>query len=300
MGRIIGKHDGQARNGDFNQICLMAGHYDDWRCQALQCSPRSPSHKSLTRTSNLFVPMRRDEPAASTSAAMCFAVMGSGCKPSPSVRERTFHCSRWNNIVRFRFPSLRREEVMPGSDRVSFMSRRSFMAASATVAFPVLVGAEPASGDAATSGETSSLILHVNGQSRNLAIDIRTTLLDALRDHLGLTGTKKGCDHGKCGACTVLVDGKRALSCLSFAVMMAGRDITTIEGLAPSPGALHPMQQAFIDNDAFQCGYCTPGQIMSAVGCVMEGHAKNADDIREYMSGDVCRCAAQQASVQPQ
>jgi xanthine dehydrogenase YagT iron-sulfur-binding subunit len=109
---------------------------------------------------------------------------------------------------------------------------------------------------------------------------------------MGLTGTKKGCDHGQCGACTVLMDGQRILSCLTFAAMAEGRDVTTIEGLAGPDGALHPMQQAFIDHDAFQCGYCTPGQIMSAIACVREGHADSDAEIREYMSGNLCRCAA--------
>jgi xanthine dehydrogenase YagT iron-sulfur-binding subunit len=131
----------------------------------------------------------------------------------------------------------------------------------------------------------------VNGQARSLELDTRTTLLDALREHLHLTGTKKGCDHGQCGACTILLDGRRELSCLTLAVAAQGRAITTIEGLAMN-GDLHPMQQAFIDHDAFQCGYCTPGQIMSAVACVNEGHANNDADIREYMSGNLCRCAA--------
>ena len=117
-------------------------------------------------------------------------------------------------------------------------------------------------------------------------------MLDALREHLGLTGTKKGCDHGQCGACTVLIEGRRVLSCLTLAAAVQGRRVTTIEGLAKADGTLHPMQQAFIDNDAFQCGYCTPGQIMSAVACVHEGHAGNDADIREYMSGNICRCAA--------
>lgn len=135
------------------------------------------------------------------------------------------------------------------------------------------------------------LNLSINGQDRRLALDVRTSLLDALREHVGLTGTKKGCDHGQCGACTVLMDGKRVLSCLTFAAMAQGHEITTIEGLAGADGSLHPMQQAFIDHDAFQCGYCTPGQIMSAVACVNEGHAGSDDEIREYMSGNLCRCA---------
>jgi xanthine dehydrogenase YagT iron-sulfur-binding subunit len=136
-----------------------------------------------------------------------------------------------------------------------------------------------------------SVELTVNRQVRRLAIDPRTTLLDALREHLGLTGTKKGCDHGQCGACTVLVDNVRVLGCLTLAAAVRG-PVTTIEGLAQSDGTLHPMQQAFIDKDAFQCGYCTPGQIMSAVGCVSEGHAGSEADIREHMSGNLCRCAA--------
>jgi xanthine dehydrogenase YagT iron-sulfur-binding subunit len=134
--------------------------------------------------------------------------------------------------------------------------------------------------------------LTINGTPRELTLDGRTTLLDALRDHLGLTGSKKGCDQGQCGACTVLVDGRRVLSCLSLMASIAGRSVTTIEGLAKPDGSLHPMQAAFIDNDAFQCGYCTPGQIMSAVACVQEKHATNDADIREFMSGNLCRCAA--------
>src|SRR5581483_9662971 len=137
-----------------------------------------------------------------------------------------------------------------------------------------------------------SVNLDINGQPYALEIDARTTLLDTLREHLGLTGTKKGCDHGQCGACTVLADGRRILSCLTLAASADGRAVTTIEGLARSDGSLHPMQQAFIDNDAFQCGYCTPGQIMSAVACVHEGHAATDDSIREYMSGNLCRCGA--------
>ena len=133
--------------------------------------------------------------------------------------------------------------------------------------------------------------LRVNGRSRHLRIDPRVTLLDALRDHLGLTGTKKGCDRGECGACTVHIDGRRVLSCLTLAVMAEGREITTIEGLAESD-RLHPVQAAFIEHDAFQCGFCTPGQIMSAVACIREGHAGSDGEIREFMSGNLCRCAA--------
>jgi xanthine dehydrogenase YagT iron-sulfur-binding subunit len=133
--------------------------------------------------------------------------------------------------------------------------------------------------------------LTVNGQHVRLAVDPRVTLLDLLREGLGLTGTKKGCDQGQCGACTVLVDGRRILSCLALAATVDG-EVTTIEGLSKDGEALHPMQQAFVECDALQCGYCTPGQIMSAIGCVTEGHAGSDDEIREYMSGNLCRCAA--------
>jgi xanthine dehydrogenase YagT iron-sulfur-binding subunit len=134
--------------------------------------------------------------------------------------------------------------------------------------------------------------LNVNGKLRELPLDLRVTVLDALREHLHLTGSKKGCDQGQCGACTVHIDGQRVLSCLTLAVAAQGKRIETIEGLAKPDGTLHPMQQAFIDQDGFQCGYCTPGQIMSAVACVNEGHATTDAEIREYMSGNLCRCAA--------
>jgi xanthine dehydrogenase YagT iron-sulfur-binding subunit len=139
--------------------------------------------------------------------------------------------------------------------------------------------------------EKMAIAITVNGTERRLKVAPWTTLLDALRDHLDLTGTKKGCDHGQCGACTVLVEGRRINSCLTLAVMKDGASVTTVEGLAAN-GSLHPVQQAFIDHDAFQCGYCTPGQIMSAVSLVAEGRTGSDDDIREFMSGNLCRCGA--------
>jgi xanthine dehydrogenase YagT iron-sulfur-binding subunit len=137
-----------------------------------------------------------------------------------------------------------------------------------------------------------SLCLDINGRAQIVALEARVTLLDALRDHLGLNGTKKGCDQGQCGACTVHVDGARVLACLTLAAQVEGRQVTTIEGLSAPDGSLHPMQAAFLEHDAFQCGYCTPGQIMSAVACIQEGHAGSDEEIREYMSGNLCRCGA--------
>jgi xanthine dehydrogenase YagT iron-sulfur-binding subunit len=133
--------------------------------------------------------------------------------------------------------------------------------------------------------------LRINGQDQEFNVESWVTLLDLLRERAGLTGTKKGCDHGQCGACTVLVDGRRVNSCLTLAVMQNGHEITTIEGMAQGDD-LHPLQQAFIDHDAFQCGYCTPGQICSAAGLIAEGQAKTPDDVRELLSGNICRCGA--------
>ena len=166
--------------------------------------------------------------------------------------------------------------------------------AGTAVAIPLTsrVRGEPASTAAPQDASLPvDVTLRVNGEDHTLSIDARTTVLDALREHLGLAGSKKGYDHGQCGACTVLVDGGRVVSCLTLAVAVQGSEISTIEGLS-NGDALHPMQQAFIDQDAFQCGYCTPGQIMSAIACVKEGHAGSDEDIREYMSGNICRCAA--------
>ncbi|MCA1437625.1 (2Fe-2S)-binding protein [Bradyrhizobium sp. BRP20] len=182
----------------------------------------------------------------------------------------------------------------PGS-RPSGFDRRAFMTGAAGSAL-IPITARAASEDArAPAAQDPSLpvevTLRVNGKDKRLSIDARTTVLDALSEHLKLTGSKKGCDHGQCGACTVLIDDRRVVSCLTLALAAEGQEITTIEGLA-TDDRLHPMQQAFIDNDAFQCGYCTPGQIMSAIACVKEGHAGSEADIREYMSGNICRCAA--------
>jgi len=182
-------------------------------------------------------------------------------------------------------------------DRRSSTNRRRFlMATASTAAVPAFARGAPGETNTPPANTDdgrapADISLTINGHERRLATDTRTSLLDLLREHLGLTGAKKGCDHGQCGACTVLLDGRRVLSCLTLAVAAQGRTITTIEGLA-NDGELHPMQQAFIDHDAFQCGYCTPGQILSAVACVKEGHAETEADIREYMSGNLCRCAA--------
>ena len=177
-----------------------------------------------------------------------------------------------------------------GPDRRSLLMGTVSTAAAPVFARVAQTSAAPVA-LAASIDKTIDIALIINNSERNVAVDVRTSLLDLLRERLGLTGAKKGCDHGQCGACTVLVDGRRVLSCLTLAVAAQGHSVTTIEGLA-NGGELHPMQQAFIDHDAFQCGYCTPGQIMSAVGCVNEGHAENDTDIREYMSGNLCRCAA--------
>ena len=177
-------------------------------------------------------------------------------------------------------------------------ARRNFLKQSSALtalafAPPALVNAAASNLDEKAAGyfEKVPVTLEVNGTLHQLSIEPRTTLLDLLREQLHLTGSKKGCDYGQCGACTVHVDGKRVLSCLSLAVMQDGKKVTTIEGLAKED-QLHPMQEAFIKHDGFQCGYCTPGQIMSAIACVREGHANSEDEIRQYMSGNICRCGA--------
>ncbi len=171
------------------------------------------------------------------------------------------------------------------------IDRRGFLASGAAVAaVPLAVGRAQAAIAKPKVGPMP-IMLTVNGGMYALSLDPRTTLLDALREHVGLTGSKKGCDHGQCGACTVHLDGERVLSCLVLAAQAEGHAVITIEGLA-NGDRLHPMQQAFVDHDALQCGYCTPGQIMSAVACVREGHTGSDTEIREYMSGNLCRCAA--------
>ncbi|HYF32686.1 MAG TPA: 2Fe-2S iron-sulfur cluster-binding protein [Chitinophagaceae bacterium] len=175
-------------------------------------------------------------------------------------------------------------------------SRRDFLKQSTALAAlslapPALLKAAANDEKIADYFEKMPLQLEVNGVKHSVTIEPRVTLLDLLREHLNLTGTKKGCDHGQCGACTVHVDGRRINSCLTLAIMQEGKKITTIEGLAKGE-ALHPMQEAFIKHDGFQCGYCTPGQIMSSIACIREGHANSEDEIREYMSGNICRCGA--------
>ena len=189
------------------------------------------------------------------------------------------------------------EMCMTDNSNMPGFSRRNFLRSSATsAALPLIGEALAGKAEAAVNPYDGSplvpVTLMINGQKQELALDRRTTLLDALREHIGLTGSKKGCDHGQCGACTVLVDGKGINACLMLALSAQGKAVTTIEGLAKADGELHPMQQAFIDHDAFQCGYCTSGQIMSGIACVTSGHAGSEGTIREYMSGNLCRCAA--------
>ncbi|AII50558.1 (2Fe-2S)-binding protein [Hymenobacter sp. APR13] len=175
-------------------------------------------------------------------------------------------------------------------------SRRSFMKQAGGIlglalAPPLVAQAERLTAYSKTVEGVTALQLKINGTVRTIQAEPRVTLLDALREYMDLTGTKKGCDHGQCGACTVHVDGRRINSCLTLAVMQQGKEITTIEGLAKGDD-LHPMQEAFLKHDGFQCGYCTPGQIMSGVACVKEGHAGSDDQTREWMSGNLCRCGA--------
>jgi xanthine dehydrogenase YagT iron-sulfur-binding subunit len=176
--------------------------------------------------------------------------------------------------------------------RRDFLKTSSMLTAIAVAPATVAKAAEYNLGEKISAAfETTPVNLTVNGVKKQLAVEPRSTLLDVLREQLDLTGTKKGCDYGQCGACTVHVNGQRVLSCLSLAVMQEGKQVTTIEGLAKGD-ELHPMQKAFIKHDGFQCGYCTPGQIMSGIACINEGHANSKEDIKEFMSGNICRCGA--------
>lgn len=188
--------------------------------------------------------------------------------------------------------TLEIEEQEKGGSRRDFLKKSSLITAIAlTPAAAVKASDLKLDEKFAAAIEQMPLNIEINGQAHQLKVEPRTTLLDLLRERLHLTGTKKGCDQGQCGACTVHVDGVRTLSCLSLAVMNEGAKITTIEGLA-NGDELHPMQEAFIKHDGFQCGYCTPGQIMSAVACINEGHANSKEEISEFMSGNICRCGA--------
>jgi xanthine dehydrogenase YagT iron-sulfur-binding subunit len=199
--------------------------------------------------------------------------------------EETYRLSRVISILR--------TSAAVFNQSVPNVTRRTVIAAGAALAGVSFDSVHARQTDPAAAADgTSAIRLNVNGKQHQLVLDTRTTVLDALREHLQLTGSKKGCDQGQCGACTVHIDGERVLSCLTLAVAAQDKRIETIEGLAGEQGQLHPMQQAFIDEDSFQCGYCTPGQIMSAIGCVREGHAGSDAEIREYMSGNLCRCGA--------
>jgi xanthine dehydrogenase YagT iron-sulfur-binding subunit len=185
-------------------------------------------------------------------------------------------------------------QASPGFD----LTRRELLALGAVTGGALIADSVLFSSGEAAAGQNVvaapapvDVALRVNGAEHRLQLDPRTTLLDALREHLGLTGSKKGCGLGQCGACTVLMDGKRVKACLSLAALVEGREITTIEGLGRD-GQLHPLQAAFIERDAFQCGYCTPGQIMAGVACIAEGHAGSVEEIRQWMSGNICRCGA--------
>ena len=190
-------------------------------------------------------------------------------------------------------------DAQAGSSRRQFISRLAAISASLSVAAPLARSATTTEGTAlegespkkGTEGSLVEINFKVNGRPQKLEVDPRVTLLDAIRDRLDLTGTKKGCDRGACGACTVHINGRRVLSCLTLALMAQGEEITPIEGLAKGDD-LHPVQAAFVGCDGFQCGYCTPGQIMSAVGCINEGHIRSDTEIQEFMSGNLCRCGA--------
>ncbi len=185
-----------------------------------------------------------------------------------------------------------KELLIPNESRRSFLKKSGVITAIALTPAAAINAANNQWDDKVASMiENVPLSLEINGSLHSMDIDPRTTLLDLLRENLHMTGTKKGCDYGQCGACTVHINGERVLSCLTLAATTDGSKVTTIEGLANGE-ELHPMQTAFVNHDGFQCGYCTPGQIMSAVACIREGHANDRDDIREFMSGNICRCGA--------
>nr|WP_237571067.1 (2Fe-2S)-binding protein [Mycolicibacterium lacusdiani] len=185
---------------------------------------------------------------------------------------------------------------MTDQDTSFEVNRRTFVGATAVIGGVVvtssmLAGCSDDDDSSPDAAESSTVRLKINGEDREIDVDNRTSLLDMLRERAGLTGTKKGCDQGACGACTILLDGVRVNSCLTLAVMHDGAEVETIEGLERD-GRLHPLQQAFIDNDGFQCGFCTPGQIMSGIGCIREGRNRTPEETREWMSGNICRCGA--------
>ncbi|MEZ0610903.1 (2Fe-2S)-binding protein [Fibrella sp. WM1] len=191
--------------------------------------------------------------------------------------------------------------LIDGANRRWFLKQSSALAGLALL--PPLVGQAATMPDAPLAaappaGSKRSVTLRVNKKNYKLDIEPRETLLDVLRERLDLTGSKKGCDHGQCGACTVHIDGRTANACLLLAIMQQGREITTIEGLAPGKDQLHPLQEAFVKHDGFQCGFCTPGQLMSGVAIIREGHADSPDEIREWMSGNICRCGAYRGIVE--
>jgi xanthine dehydrogenase YagT iron-sulfur-binding subunit len=214
--------------------------------------------------------------------------MGDEPEPSdPNDSPANYSPDQLNEILMFGSPATRRQflkQIAGTSAAITLGPALMRLGVSDAVAqTPLAAGAAPAG--------AVSVSLKINGADHALSLDPRISLLDTLRENLNLTGSKKGCDHGQCGACTVLVNGRRINSCLSLAVMHEGDEITTIEGLAQGD-QLHPVQQAFIEQDGFQCGYCTPGQICSAVACIQEGHTKSDAEIREWMSGNLCRCGA--------
>jgi xanthine dehydrogenase YagT iron-sulfur-binding subunit len=215
--------------------------------------------------------------------------------PELSDGEKSFTRKRFSARAVHDSAGLQALPISSETTHMTTITRRAVITGGAA-AFAA-VGIEPHAGSAAGSPAPAQngkvpVRLIVNNKTHELHLDVRVTVLDALREHLHLTGSKKGCDQGQCGACTIHIDGERVLSCLTLAVAAQGKHIQTIEGLAGADGTLHVMQQAFIDQDGFQCGYCTPGQIMSAVACIKEGHANTDADIQEYMSGNLCRCAA--------